>query len=241
MTDNLMSLAGKTVVAIGGSSGIGFAIARLARELEAEVVIASSDPAKVAAAVARLPGARGEVVDVRDEASVAAFFERLGGLDHLTLTSGDWGGSMFTATRDIDLAQAQARLQVRLWGAVAAIKHASGVIAQDGSITLTSGMLAHRPQKGGALAAMGGGATEYLARALAVDLAPVRVNVVVPGLILTEPVLRMPQEMRTAFTARLPIPRAATPEEAAMAYIGAMLNGYVTGQTLFVDGGGLVA
>ena len=241
MTDRVMTLAGKRVVAVGGSSGIGFAIAKIARELEAEVVIGSSNRDKVDAAVARLPGARGEVVDVRDEATVADFFKQLGGFDHLAITAGDWGGSGLTPTREIDVDAARQRFEVRFFGVLRVIKHAARVIAPGGSITLTSGMLAHRPRKGLALSAAGGGATEYLAKGLAVDMAPVRVNVVVPGLILTEPVLRMDEAMRDGFTRRLPLPRSGTPDEAAMIYIGAMLNGYVTGQTLFVDGGGMVA
>jgi NAD(P)-dependent dehydrogenase (short-subunit alcohol dehydrogenase family) len=72
-----MSLAGKRVAVIGGASGIGFAIAELSREMGAEVVIASTNAAKVAAAVERLPGAAGRSVDLRDEASVSAFFENV--------------------------------------------------------------------------------------------------------------------------------------------------------------------
>lgn len=238
MSDRVMTLKGQRVVAVGGSSGIGFAIASVARELDAEVVIASSQAANVEAAVARLPGAQGQVIDVRDEAQVATAFESLGAFDHLAITAGDWGGPGPASARDMDLDAARLRFEVRFFGALAVIKHAARVISPGGSITLTSGMLAHRPRKGMALAAAGGGATEYLARALAVDLAPVRVNVVVPGLILTPPVLGMSEQMRERYTARLPIPRAATPEEAALVYIGAMLNRYVTGQTLFVDGGG---
>jgi NAD(P)-dependent dehydrogenase (short-subunit alcohol dehydrogenase family) len=87
-----------------------------------------------------------------------------------------------------------------------------------------------------------GGAVEHLARGLAVDLAPVRVNAVCPGLVLTEHVKsEMPEAHISAIVARLPLPRAATPEEAAKAYVYLMLNGYATGQVLPVDGGGLVA
>jgi NAD(P)-dependent dehydrogenase (short-subunit alcohol dehydrogenase family) len=75
MTDAAMSLAGKRVIVIGGSSGIGFAVAALSRELGAEVVIASSNAANVNAAVERLPGITGSTVDLRDEASVARCFE----------------------------------------------------------------------------------------------------------------------------------------------------------------------
>ncbi len=130
---------------------------------------------------------------------------------------------------------------MRFWGVLAAVKHGCRTIAQDGSITLTSGMLTHRPMKGAPLVAAIGGAVEYLTRGLAMDLAPVRVNAVCPGLVLTEHVKQtMPEAMVQAMVAPLPTPRAASPEEAAKAYIYLMLNGYATGQILPVDGGGLL-
>jgi NAD(P)-dependent dehydrogenase (short-subunit alcohol dehydrogenase family) len=240
MTGAAMTLASKRVVVIGGSSGIGFSIAQACQDLGAQVVIASSNPANVDAAVERLPGASGRVVDLREEDGVAAFFQALGAFDHLAVTAGDWGGSMFVPTGDIDLASARDGLAIRFWGVLAVVKHASRVIAPDGSITLTSGMLTHRPIKGSAFATAGGGAVEHLARGLAIDLAPVRVNAVCPGLVLTDQVKKMPPEMLKMFVAGLPLQRAATPAEAAAAYAYVMLNGYVTGQVLPVDGGGSV-
>lgn len=240
MTDAVMSLAGKRVVVIGGSSGIGFAVAAIARERGAEAVIASSNASRVDAAVARLPGSTGRTVDLRDEASVSRFFDELGPFDHLVITAGDWTGAAPVAIRDLDLAALNERLALRFSGVLAAIKHGSRTIAPDGSITLTSGMLVNRPRKGRVLVTAIGGATEHLARGLAVDLAPVRVNAVCPGLILTEPVQQMPEEMVRGYVAGLPLPRAASPSEAAMAYVYLMLNGYVTGQVLPVDGGGLL-
>jgi len=240
MTDAMMSLAGKRVIAIGGSSGIGFAVAALAQERGAEVVIASSNAANVEAAVARLPGSSGRTVDLRDEAAVARFFDQVGRFDHLAITAGDWNIPRIAATRDIDLATARDGMAVRFWGSLAAVKHGSRVIAPDGSITLTGGMLAHRPQKGMPFVTASGAAMEGLARGLAVDLAPLRVNAVCPGLILTEPVQRMPQERVRGYVAGLPLPRAASPGEAAIAYVYLMLSSYVTGQTLAVDGGGLL-
>jgi len=238
MTDATMSLDGKRVIVIGGSSGIGFAVAELARGMGAEVVIASGNSANVDAAVARLPGARAASVNLRDETSVSRLFADLGTFDHLAITAGDWGGTMFAATRDLDIAAARDGLEVRFWGALAAVKHGSRTIAPGGSITLTSGMLAHRPRKAAPLATAFGGAVEHLARGLAVDLAPVRINAVCPGITLTDHVKKMPQEMLRTYTDGLPLPRGASPAEAAMAYVYLMLNGYVTGQILPVDGGG---
>jgi NAD(P)-dependent dehydrogenase (short-subunit alcohol dehydrogenase family) len=238
MNDTGMSLDKKRVVVIGGTSGIGFAVAKLAQSIGADVVVASSSAANVEAARKRLPGAEGDAVDLRNEADVSQFFERIGPFDHLALTAGDWNMPLHVATQDIDLVASRDLLAVRFWGTVAAVKHGVRVIREPGSITLTSGMIAHRPMKNRPLAAAMGGAMEFLARGLAVDLMPLRVNVVCPGLILTEPVQRMPQERLQAIVAQLPIPRTATPEEAAMAYVYAMVNRYVTGQVLPVDGGG---
>ncbi len=154
---NTMSLAGKRVVAIGGSSGIGFAIAVLAREQGANVVIASSNQANVDAAVARLPGSSGSTVDLRDEADVSRFFDQVGGFDHLAITAGDQGLPAFGAARDLDLDVAREALALRFWGSLAAVKHGSRAIAPNGSITLTGGLLAHRPQKGTRVRDRGGG------------------------------------------------------------------------------------
>ena len=241
MTDAALSLHGKRVVVIGGGSGIGFAVAELAREAGAEILIASSRKATVDAGVERLSGSTGRVVDLRDEAGIAGFFKDVGAFDHLAITAGDFGGAMFAPTSDIDLDKARDGLAVRFWGAFAAAKHCCRTISRDGSITLTSGMLAHRPMKGAPVATAVGGAVEHLARGLAVDLAPVRVNAVCPGLILTDQVRQtMPEEMLRSFVAPLPLPRAGSPAEAAGAYVYLMLNGYATGQILPVDGGGSV-
>lgn len=241
MNDTGMSLEGKRVVVIGGTSGIGFAVAGLAQKQGAEIVVASSDTAKVDRAVEHLRGASGRTVDLRNEANVASFFDGLGAFDHLAITAGDWGGSMFYASsRDIDLTQARELLEVRFWGVLAAVKHGCRTIAQDGSISLTGGMLTHRPRKGAPMPTALGGAVEHLARGLAMDLCPVRVNAVCPGMVLTEQVRQMPEAVLQSIVAPLPVPRCALPVEAAQAYVYLMLNPYVTGQILAVDGGGLL-
>jgi len=232
------SLSGKRVVVIGGASGIGFAVAKAALEEGARIVVASSQSANVEAAAARLgEGTVGSAVDVTDEAAVAAFFEGLGAFDHLVFTAGDWAGGFGSPLAQFDLAAAKTTLGVRFWGAIIAVKHACGAIAKDGSITLTDGMLAHRPMKGAALATAMSGALEHLTRALAVELAPVRVNAVCPGLVLTDRNRAMPDAMVKRFTDGQPLARAAEPAEVAQAYIYAMRAGYTTGQVLMVDGG----
>jgi len=237
------TLHAQRIVVIGGSSGIGFAVAQGALREGATVVIGSSGAAKVDAAVTRLgAGAAGSTIDVRDESSVASFFERTGAFDHLVFTAGDWGAIRGAPPiAQLDLTAAHAVFTVRFWGALAAVKHAQGHISAQGSITITDGVVAHRPRKGAALNTAMAGAVEHLTRSLAVDLAPIRVNAVCPGLVLTEVWNSIPEEQRATqlrkMTERLPLPRAGDPAEIAEAYLYLMRGTYATGQVLVVDGG----
>jgi NAD(P)-dependent dehydrogenase (short-subunit alcohol dehydrogenase family) len=237
------TLEDRRVVVIGGSSGIGFAVAERVLREGAQVTIGSSNAARVEDAVKRLgPGASGAAVDVRDEASVAAFFTGNGPFDHLVFTAGDWPAlRRGESVAELDLARASDIFSVRFWGAVAAIKHAQGRISAGGSITLTDGAVAHRARKGAVLNTAMAGAVEHLTRALAVELAPVRVNAVCPGLVLTEVWNSIPEDRREEqlrrMTARLPLPRAGNPDEVAEAYLYLMRGSYSTGQVLIVDGG----
>ncbi|GGR12992.1 SDR family oxidoreductase [Deinococcus ruber] len=240
MSHTGMKLAGQRVVVIGGASGIGFAVAELAHAQGATVIIASSSETRVRTAATRLDGAAAHTVDLRDESSVARLFEDVGEYHHLAITAGDWSSAMFGSVRDLDLDQARGLLDVRFWGVLAAVKHGCRSIVQNGSITLTSGMLAQRPRPGTPLATAMGGAVEHLTYGLAMDLAPIRVNAVSPGLVLTEHVRQRPERAVQAMVASLPIPRGALPEEAAEAYVYLMLSAYATGQVLPVDGGGLL-
>ncbi|MBL8554396.1 MAG: SDR family oxidoreductase [Phenylobacterium sp.] len=234
----MAKLDGAKVLVIGGASGVGFAVAAAALGAGAQVVVGSSQAGRIEAAARALGGgAVGRTVDVKDEASVAAFFEAAGAFDHLVFTAGDWG-HMFGPTRELDVEASKARMEVRFWGAARAAKYASREIAKDGSITLTGGMLAHRPMPGAPLTTASAHTTEGLAMGLARDLAPVRVNAVCLGLILSEQVQGMGEGAIKGFTANLPLPRGGTVEEAAEAYLYLMRNTYVTGQVIRVDGGG---
>ena len=240
-----MSLRQKRVVVIGGTSGIGLAVASAAIEEGASVIVGSSSESKVGEASLRLPGAHAHIIDVKDEASVATFFERVGAFDHLVFTAGDWdqffrGG----AIGDLDLARARDLFAVRFWGAVAAIKHGAKHIRDGGSIVLTDGTVAHRPRKGAPVSSAMAGAVEHLVRALSVDLAPIRVNGVCPGAVRTDVWNAIPADQREdrirKMTERLPLKRIGEPDEIAEAYLYLMRGGYTTGQVLRVDGGGTV-
>ena len=133
---------------------------------------------------------------------------------------------------------------MRFWGALAVVKRAQKSMAPLGSITLTDGMIAHRPSKGSAVSTAMAGAVEHLTRGLAVELAPIRVNAVCPGPIRTAVWDSIPEDRRAEqferMTKRLPLARIGEPNEVAEAYLYLMRGGYTTGQVLHVDGGGSV-
>jgi NAD(P)-dependent dehydrogenase (short-subunit alcohol dehydrogenase family) len=234
----MAELSSAKILVIGGASGVGFGVAKAALAAGATVTIGSSQAPRVEAAVEKLgAGASGRAVDVKDEASVAAFFDAAGAFDHLVFTAGDWG-HMFGPTRDLDVEASKARMEVRFWGAARAAKHAIRHLSKEGSITLTGGMLAHRPMPGAPLVTASAHTTEGLAMGLARDLAPIRVNAVCLGLIMSEQVQAMGEATIKAYTANLPLPRGGTVGEASEAYLYLMRATYVTGQIVRVDGGG---
>ena len=237
-----MGLQDKRVLVIGGGSGIGFAVAEAALREGARVTVASSSAARVEAAVARLgQGADALRIDVADEGSVAAAFDAAGPLDHIVFTAGDWGGPRRTSLAEMDLAEAQQLFAIRFWGALRVAKRAAGVLPKDGSLTLTDGTIAHRPRKGSVVSTAMAGAVEHMTRALAVELAPIRVNCVCPAMIRTEVWNSIPEADREArfaeMTRRQLIPRIGEPAETAEAYLYLMKGGYTTGQVLMVEGG----
>jgi NAD(P)-dependent dehydrogenase (short-subunit alcohol dehydrogenase family) len=234
-----MSLKNKNVLVIGGGSGIGFGIAEGAAAEGAKVTIASRDGKKIADAAMRI-GGTSAVLDVGEEANIAAFFKAHTGFDHIAFTAGDTDGLGFGALSDLDLKLAASRFNTRFWGAVAVAKHGAIHLPAGGSFTITNGMLAHKPLKGMPIVTASAMAAEGLTRGLAVDLAPVRVNCVCPGLIETELFNRYGDaraEMLKAMSQRQLIQRPGTPAEAAEAYLTCMRNTFMTGQVLKNEGG----
>jgi len=239
-----MALSGQRVVIIGGSSGMGLATAHAAAAGGAAVTIASSDQGRLKAALAQLPdNCEGMVVDTRDEAGVAALFDRVEELDHVVYTAGDTVRPQPLA--DVPLEAARELFEVRFWGAVAVVKHATGRVRPGGSIVLTSGTVAVRPAPGTALAAGAAAAMEGLTRGLAAELAPVRVNAVRPGAVRTPLWDSVPEPQRAALFAAL-ADRTLTKsigeaDQIAAAHLYLMENRFVTGTVLTVDGGAVIA
>lgn len=239
-----MALTGQRVVIIGGSSGMGLATARAAAAAGAAVTIASGSRDRLDAALAGLPDdCTGVVADTRSETAVAALFAEVGELDHLVFTAGDAASPR--PLRDLPLDQARQLFEVRFWGSVSAVRHAVPRLRPGGSIALTSGTVGVRPVPGAALAASGAGAIEGLARGLAVELAPVRVNVVRPGAIRTPMWDQVPETQREAVFTRLAdrtlTGTIGTADQIAAAHLYLMENQFVTGTVLTVDGGSILA
>lgn len=238
-----MALQGQRVAVVGGTSGIGLAVAVRARDAGASVIVASSRRASVDAALKQLgDSAEGQVVDVLDTAAIEAFAAAAGPIDHLVYTAGEPLSMM--AIADLDLARARAFFEIRYFGALNAVHAALPHLRDGGSITLTSGTAGERAGSGWALGAGVCGATNSLTRTLAVELAPIRVNAVAPGILRSAIWSQLSQADQEAMYeqvgAALPLGRVGKVEDAADAYLYCMTQSFTTGTILRVDGGTLV-
>jgi NAD(P)-dependent dehydrogenase (short-subunit alcohol dehydrogenase family) len=234
---------GKKVVVLGGSSGIGFATAKAAAAQGAEVIIVSSNQQRIDNALAELPaGSEGFAVDLTNEQAIQNFFTQLGQFDHLVYTAGE--GLQIVNIADANLADAKQFFNVRYWGAFTAVKYASQYLNKNGSIVLTSGIASIRPNAGWSLGASILGAMEGFTRAMAVELAPIRVNLVSPGVVKTNLWSNMTEAEREDFYTvmgnGLPVKRVGEAEDIALTYLYLMQQQFGTGQMVVVDGGAVL-
>lgn len=215
----------KTIV-IGGTSGIGRAVCDALGKRPGTVIAAS----------------RATGFDISDAASVQQFFNQTGAFDHLIVTAGSHapGG----AITDLDLAAAKQAFDTKFWGSVTTAKAAAPHLHAGGSITLTSGFLARRTVPGTFVKTAMNAALEASAKILAREIAPVRVNVVSPGLTDTEAYAGMSKEARTKMLEgaanSLPAGRVAQPEDLAAAYLFAVDSPSMTGAIIDIEGGALI-
>jgi NAD(P)-dependent dehydrogenase (short-subunit alcohol dehydrogenase family) len=231
------------MVIVGGTSGIGFATARAALDAGAEVLVASAKQSSVDRALGQLPsGATGRALDVSDISAVESFFTDVGELDHLVYTAGEALVLMPLAELDVD--QARSFFQTRYFGALSVVRAAAPHIRAGGSITLTTGVASARPRPGWSVGASVCGAVEALTRALAVELAPVRVNAVSPGVVRSPLWAGMAEvereQMYRGMAESLPVGHVAETDEIAHAYLYCMTQTFATGSILTVDGGAVL-
>lgn len=233
-------LTGKKVVLLGASSGIGFATAKAAAAEGAEIVIISSNQERIDAALAAIPeGGAGYQADLSDEEQVKNLFKTIGNFDHLVYTAGE--NIQLGILAETEIEAARKFFNLRYWGAVTAVKYATPFLNQGGSVVLTSGIASLRPGSGWSVASSICSAMEGFTRAMAIELAPIRVNIVSPGVIRTNLWGSMTAEERDGMYAQignaLPVKRVGEAEDVAENFIYLMKQKFVTGQVLIVDGG----
>ena len=234
-----MSLAGKKVVVVGGSSGIGLATAEFAKKQGAEVIVASRSADKVKAAADKI-GAKGIVADVTNDDSVVQLFKICGPVDHVVVTAAQLKSGPF---KTVAMEDVRATLEGKFWGAWRVARAAE--IRAGGSLTLVSGFLSIRPRPNSAIVGAANGAIESLARSLALELAPVRVNCVSPGIIDTPIRAAMPEAARKEMLAKvasaLPVGRVGEAEDIAQQIYAFMTNDFASGSIVYIDGGALIS
>ncbi|QHS60043.1 SDR family oxidoreductase [Chitinophaga agri] len=240
---NRQTLEGQRIVILGASSGIGLSTAIAAAAAGAKVVIVSGNQVRINEALKQLPaGSEGYAVDLAQEANIQAFFDGIGPFDHLVYTAGE--NLVLNEIGSTVLTDAQRFFNVRYWGAFAAVKYGAPHIRKGGSINLTGGIAGQRPNAGWGVAASICSAMEGFTRAMAVELAPVRVNLVAPGIVRTNLWNGMPETDRenlfTTIGNALPSKRIGVPDDIAQTFLYMMQQHFATGQIITVDGGGVL-
>lgn len=232
-------LKGRRVVVFGASGGIGLAAAQLCHAEGAEMTLIGRDIGKLRSAVAALPGSQWRAADVRDGTAVARSLASLDRIDHVFISVGLGGISSILTS---DMASLRQPFEERIFGTFTIIRAAAPKMDGGSSITLTSGMNASRvrPKASAQTAALCG--VKSLARTLALDLAPIRVNAVAPGWVDTQRLERTfgaERAVRVETVARqLPGKRIGAADEVARAVLFLMSNAYMNGGVLHIDGAG---
>jgi NAD(P)-dependent dehydrogenase (short-subunit alcohol dehydrogenase family) len=225
------------VVIVGGSSGMGLALATELVAQGTEVTIAGRSADRLEAVDLAV---RKVVTDLGDEQDVERLFKTTGPVDHIVTTAADISGS-YQPIREYDVAAARSAIESKLIGPLLLAKHGAPMIEPGGSIVFTSGIAAYRPGPRGSMVAALNGGLGSMAAALAVELAPIRVNVVSPGWVDT-PIWQdvagdAKDETLAAMAARLPVGRIGRTNDIAEAIIALLRNGFITGTVLHADGG----
>jgi NAD(P)-dependent dehydrogenase (short-subunit alcohol dehydrogenase family) len=231
-------LKDQTVLVIGRGSGLARAITLAASEAGAQVVAAGRNAEALRAAYAAEPGVTTEAVDLTDEVSIAALGERLGTIDHVVSTASARARGRIA---DLDRDAIRRSFDTKVIGPLMLAKHLAPRVNEGGSFVIFSGVAAAKIAIGTLGVAITNAAADTLARSLALELAPIRVNAISPGVIDTGAWDALGKQGKTDYfadiSARNPARRIGTPEDIAQGVLFAMTNSFLTGQTLHIDGG----
>jgi NAD(P)-dependent dehydrogenase (short-subunit alcohol dehydrogenase family) len=231
-------LKDQTVLVIGRGSGLARAITLAVSEAGAQVVAAGRNTEALRAAYAGEPGVTTEAVDLTDEVSIAALGERLGTVDHVVSTASARARGRIA---DLDRDAIRRSFDTKVIGPLMLAKHLAPRVNEGGSFVIFSGVAAAKIAIGTLGVAITNAAADTLARSLALELAPIRVNAISPGVIDTGAWDALGKQGKTDYfadiSARNPARRIGTPEDIAQGVLFAMTNSFLTGQTLHIDGG----
>jgi NAD(P)-dependent dehydrogenase (short-subunit alcohol dehydrogenase family) len=234
-----LGLAGQIVVVIGGSAGIGFETARRARAEGASVILTGRNTDRLDRAATELDALRSAAFDATNPAALEQFFRDLPKpIDHVMVTA---GRPYYGRLADIDVERARRSLDEHLWLPIHVARHAAGTVRPGGTLLFMGGTGARRPSPGMALAAMGTAALPALTANLALELAPIRVNLIAAGFVDTPLSASLLgddlDKRRDQLRATLPIRRVVGPADVAALAVHIMTNTALTGATYDIDGG----
>jgi NAD(P)-dependent dehydrogenase (short-subunit alcohol dehydrogenase family) len=240
-----MTLADRRIVIIGGSSGIGLQTAKEAVARGAKVVIGGRTAERLSKAVLEIGGnVEGYEIDATDEAALIAFFAKVGRFDHLAVLVPSAPDKSVSARLapflDMDPLLFESVFRNRFWSQCWGARYGAPHMSKDGSIVFMSSSQPRKTIPRYSASCAAAGAIEALARVLAIELAPIRVNVIAPGFIATPGTDHIPADRRATWdriAASQPVKRLGHVEEIAAGMLFLMENGYATGAVLDIDGG----
>ena len=232
------SLKDKTVLIIGRGSGIARAVVVAARDAGAHVIAAGRDQDALAGAYADEAGISTETVDLTDEASIAALGKRLGTVSHVVSTASARARGQVA---DLDRDKVRLSFDTKVIGPLMLAKHLAPRMREGGSFVIFSGVAAAKIAVGTMGVAITNAAADTLARSLALELAPIRVNAISPGVIDTGAWDALGAQGKADYfadiSARNPARRIGTTDDIATGVLFALTSTFLTGQTLHIDGG----
>jgi NAD(P)-dependent dehydrogenase (short-subunit alcohol dehydrogenase family) len=232
-------LTGQTVVVIGGSSGIGLEAARQAHAAGADVILTGRDAQRLERAAADVGAAGTSAFDATDPAALQRFFAGVPGpIDHVMVTA---GAQYYAPLAEMDFEAARRALDEHLLLPLRIGRDAAGKVRPGGSLIFMTGTVARRPGPGLVIAAIAAAAVPAITANLALEVAPVRVNLIAAGFVDTPLSARLLgadlEERRRQLAATLPIRRVVEPGDVASLAVHLMENTAVTGATYDIDGG----